>query len=165
MTLKKNITKAVILLAALILQFSAVQKLTVFSFTANLCILAFVGVCFFSTPAQAAVFGGVFGLFIDGASGRGFGVNVLLYMYLAVGVKLIASEKINNSPAIMAAYTWLFTALFYLAYGLLSLTVLRGSISAGRWLLTAAVTALINGIASLPAFWVVCRLHKRGEAA
>ncbi len=165
MRLKTILTKAAALLAALLLQFGAVQRLSVFSFTANLCVLAFVGVCFFSSPAEAVVFGAVFGLALDSVIGRGFGVYTLLYMYLGAAVKILASEKINNSPAIMAGFVWLFTALYYLAYGLLSLTVPSGSIGIGRWLLTALVTAVINSVVALPVFWGVCKLRPKGGAA
>ncbi len=160
--LKSTVTKIIILLAALLLQFSLVQRLDVFSFTADLCVLALAGVCFFSTPPQAAVFGAGLGLLCDGAAGRGFGVNLLLYMFLAVGIKALAGEKINNSPAIMAAYVWLFTLLYYIAYGLLSFSVPRGDIGVGRWLLTAAVTAVINAVLAVPAFWLTDKLRRGG---
>ncbi len=155
--------KSILLFAALLLQYSVMQKITVLSFGANLCILALCGVCFFASAGEAAAFGAVFGIFVDAAAGRSFGVNALLFMYLAVGVKILASEKITNSPAIMAAYTWLFTFLYYLAYGLLSFAVLRGGIGIGRWLLTALVTAVLNFVLALPIFWLVERRQRRAE--
>lgn len=153
--------KPLLLLAALLLQYSLVQRLSIFSFTANLCVLALVGVSYFSRPAAAAAYGAVLGLLMDGAAGRGFGFQLLLCMYLAVAVKLIASEKINNSPAFMALYMWLFTFMYYFAYGLISAVVPRGSIDAGRWLLTAVVTAAINMIVSLPLLWAAERTVRR----
>ncbi len=163
--MKNRIIRAALLLAALLLQFGPAQGMRVFSFSANLCVLAFVGVCLFCAPAEAIITGGIYGLIIDGAVGRGFGVNLLLYMYLAVGVKLTVSEKINNSPAFMAGSVWLFTALYYLAYGLLSLAAPRGDVSVGRWLATAFVCALLNMVLSLPVFWAALKLRKGGDKA
>lgn len=162
---KSVIIKAAVLLAALVLQLGPVQRLSVAGFTPNLCVAALVGVCLFGAPAEALVFGGVFGLLIDGAASRGFGVCALLCLYLAAGVKCFVSEKINNSPALMAGAVWLFTLLYYLAYGLLSLAVPRGGIGVGRWLLTALVTASLNGVISLPVFWAVCRASRGGAEA
>ena len=163
--MKKIIIRIAVLLAALILQFTLVQRLRIFGFSANLCVLALIGISFFSSPGEAAVYGGLPGLLMDGAAARGFGVGVLLCMYLAVGVKLMTSEKINNSPALMAGNVWLFTLLYYLAYGLLSLAVPRGDIGVGRWLLTALVTAVINSVLSLPLLWAADRLKRGGAKA
>ena len=156
-----KLIKALLLLLAFLLQYSLIQSLSIFSFTANLCVLALVGVSYFSRPAEAAVYGAALGLLMDGAAGRGFGFHLLLCMYLAVAVKVIASEKINNSPAFMALFMWLFTFMYYLAYGLFSAVVPRGSISPGRWLITAAVTAAINMIVSLPLLWAAERQMRR----
>lgn len=163
--MKNRIIRAAVLLAALLLQFGPAQRLRAFSFSPNLCVLAFVGVCLFCNSAEAVAVGGIYGLIIDGAAGRGFGVNLLLYMYLAVGVKLTVSEKINNSPALMAGCVWLFTALYYLAYGLLSLAVPRGDVAVGRWLLTAFAAATFNLALSLPLFWAALKLRKGGDKA
>lgn len=162
---KSILKKSIILLAVLLLQFGLVQRLKLGPYSANLCVMALICICFFNSPAHAAAYGGVYGLFVDGASGRGFGINLLLYMYLAVSIKLIASEKINNSPAIMAAHVGLFTFIYYLAYGLLSLTVPRGDIAPARWLLTALVTASINAVISLPVLYLVYRRKKGGGPA
>ena len=153
--------KALLLLFAFLLQYSVVPYLTVFSFSTDLCILALVAVCYFSTPPKATAMGAVLGLCMDGAVGRGFGLRLLLCMYLAVAVKLIASEKINNSPAFMALYMWLFTFIYYICYGLVSAAVPGGSISPWRWLLTAAVTASINMVVSLPLLWAAEKLIRR----
>ena len=153
--------KPLLLLGAFLLQYSLVQSLRIFSFSANLCVLALVGVSYFSRPAAAAAYGAVLGLLMDGAAGRGFGSQLLLCMYLAVAVKVIANEKINNSPAFMALYMWLFTFMYYFAYGLFSAVVPRGSIGPGRWLITAAVTATINMIISLPMLWAAERCVRR----
>ncbi len=107
--------------------------------------------------------GAVYGLLIDGAVGRSFGVNILLYIYLAVAVKMLADEKHGNSPALLALDTVGFSVLFYLAYGLLSFAVPRGSITIGRWLITAAVTSLINGIAALVIYAFADRFKRGGE--
>ena len=153
--------KPLLLLTAFLLQYSIVPNLTIFSFSANLCVLALVGVSFFSSAPEAAIYGAVLGLIMDGAAGRGFGFQLLLCMYLAVAVKLFAHERINNSPAYMAIYMWLFTFIYYFFYGLISAVVPGGSISPGRWLLTAAVTAIINMIISLPLLWLTDRLIRR----
>ena len=153
--------KSLLLLAAFLLQYSVVPNLTVFSFSANLCVLALVSVCYFSTVQQAAIFGGVLGMFMDGAAGRGFGFHLLLCMYLAVAVKVIVNEKTNNSPAFLSLFMWLFTFIYYFFYGLISAVVPGGSISVGRWLLTAAVTATINMIISLPILWLTERQIRR----
>lgn len=155
------VIKALLLAAAFLLQYSIVPHLTVFSFSANLCVLALVAVCYFSPPPKAAAIGAVLGLCMDGAAGRGFGFQLLLCMYLAVAVKVIASEKINNSPAFMALYMWLFTFIYYFFYGLISAAVPGGSISPGRWLLTAAVTASINMFLSLPFLWLADKAVRR----
>lgn len=156
----KKLIAPALLLAALLLQYSLVQRLTVFSFTANLCVMALVAVSYFSGPALAAAYGAGLGLLMDGLAGRGFGFQLLLCMFLAVAVKVVASEKINNSPAFMALYMWLFTFLYYIAYGLISAVVPGGLISVGRWLLTASVTATINMVVSLPLFWAAERLMR-----
>ncbi len=155
------VIRALLLLAAFLLQYSLVPNLTVFSFSANLCVLALVGVCFFTQPPKAAALGACLGLLMDGAVGRGFGFQLLLCMYLAVAVKLLANERINNSPAFMSLYVWPFTFIYYFCYGLFSAAVPGGSISPGRWLLTAAVTATINMIVSLPIFWAAEKLIRR----
>ena len=155
--------KPLLLLAALLLQYSVVPNLTVFSFSANLCVLALVAVSYYSSAPRAAAYGGVLGLLMDGAAGRGFGVHLLLCMYLAVAVKIIASEKINNSPAFMSLFMWLFTFMYYLVYGLISTVVPMGSISPWRWLLTAAVTGAINMVISLPILWITVRRRRANE--
>ncbi len=162
--MKSKITRLLLLIAALVLQYGPVQKLTVFSFSANLCVLALIGVSYFSSPAEAVVYGGVLGMLMDGAAGRRFGVQLILCLYLAAAVKALISEKINNSPALMALYMWPLTSAYYLAYGLLSGAVLRDSVSPGRWLLTGAVTAAINMLLSLPLLWAAEKLTRRRAA-
>ena len=124
-------------------------------------LLALVGVSFFTPPARAAVYGAALGLLMDGAVGRGFGFQLLLCMYLAVAVKIFTSEKINNSPALMAMCVWPYTFVYYIAYGLFSGAVPGGAVPVGRWLLTAAVTSTVNMIVSLPLLWAAERLMRR----
>lgn len=160
--MKKKLMRPGLLLIALLLQFSIVQKLNIGSFSVNLCLLAFIGVCFFSDTVPSLVFGGVYGLFIDGIIGRNFGVNILLYLYLAVAIKLFAKDSHKNSPALLAADTVMFSALFYIVYGLLSFAVPRGSITVGRWLLTAVVVSVFNGVVAL-VFFAVREKMSKGE--
>ncbi len=159
--MKPKIVKPLLLLAALLLQYSAVQNLKVFSFCPNLCVLALIGVSYFSRPAMAAAYGGALGLLMDAAAGRRLGIQLLLCMYLALGVKALISEKINNSPALMALYVWPMTMAYYLCYGLLSGAVPGGSISVGRCLITAAASASFNTVISLPIFWITEKLTRR----
>ncbi len=159
--MKSKVIKPLMLLLGFLLQYSVAAKLSIYGFSANLCVLALVGVCYFSTPTASAVYGGVLGLAMDGAAGRSFGVQLLLCMYLGLAVKAMASEKINNSPAFMAMYLWLFTAMYYLAYGLLSGAVPTGEVSMWRWLLTAVVTGFINGLVSIPIFWLTEKKTRR----
>lgn len=156
-----QLKKAAVLLGAFLLEYSVIPNLTVFSFSANLCVLALVVVCYFSSVKHSLVWGGVLGLVTDAAVGRRVGVQLLLGIYLAAAVKLFADEKINNSPAIMSLYMFPFTFMYYIAYGLLSGAVPSGNVGVGRWLLTAAVTAGINMIISLPLLWGLLRHRAR----
>lgn len=162
--MKKILKKAGLLLIAFLLQFTLVQKLNIQSFSANLCLLAFIGVCFFSEFKESLFFGGIYGLFIDGLAGRNFGVNILMYLYLAVGIKYIFNESHKNSPFFLAADTMLFTVLFYIVYGLLSFAVPRGSITVGRWLFTAAAAALFNGVIALIVYGVMGKKIQGGKS-
>lgn len=160
--MKDKLIKSGMLLAAMLLQFSVVQKLNIGSFTVNLCLMSFIGVCLFSDTTSALIFGGVYGFLIDGAIGRNFGVNTLLYLYLALAIKLFANESHKNSPALTAMDAAAFSSLFYLVYGLASFTVLRSGITVGRWLVTALVQGLFSGTVFLAVFAFKDKFSKGG---
>ncbi len=59
----------------------------------------------------AALIGGFAGLVADALYGNIFGINILIYMYLAIGVSLAVNDNTDNSPLLMSWVTFSAVAI------------------------------------------------------
>ncbi len=85
------------------------ENIKIFSASADILIVAIVIAAVSANTLSAALIGGIAGLLKDVICTGIFGVNILLYMYLAIIVSMVVNERTHNSPLLMSLVT--FTAV------------------------------------------------------
>lgn len=78
------------------------EKIKIFSCSPDILLSAVIICAVSSDYMKAAALGGFAGLLIDSLCTRITGVNILIYMYLALCVSLAVNEKTQNSPLLMS---------------------------------------------------------------
>lgn len=82
------------------------ENIKILSCSPDILIVAIIMCSVSAGTLQAAFLGGMAGLFADALYGSIFGVNILIYMYLAIAVSVAVNEKTENSPLLMAWATF-----------------------------------------------------------
>lgn len=100
---------------AFILQSLLLENIKIFSCSPDLilaCVIIFAVSQDFIT---ASIMGAFAGLLKDALYARVFGMNILIYMYLAILVSISVDKKNDNSPLIMSWILFVCTASFEIA--------------------------------------------------
>ena len=82
------------------------ENIKILSCSPDILIVAIIMCSVSAGPVQAALLGGMAGLFADVLYGNIFGINTLIYMYLAIAVSLSVHESTDNSPLLMSWVTF-----------------------------------------------------------
>ena len=98
----KYVWKALGIYLAFLFQSLIFEKLEIFSCSPDLLITVVIIVAVSESFMPAAMLGAFAGLLNDVMYGEVFGINILLYMYIALLVSLAADKRIFNSPLIMS---------------------------------------------------------------
>ncbi|MBE7034055.1 MAG: rod shape-determining protein MreD [Ruminococcaceae bacterium] len=87
---------------AFLLQSLFFENLKLFSCSPDILVAVVIIIAVSESFVAASVMGAFAGLLIDVMYGQVFGINILLYMYLALIVSIAADKKNLNSPLIMS---------------------------------------------------------------
>ncbi len=82
------------------------ENIKILSCTPDILLVAVIISAVSSDTVKAALVGGVAGLLTDAMCGSIFGLNILVYMYLAIIVSVVVSDRIHNSPLLMSMVTF-----------------------------------------------------------
>lgn len=116
---------------AFLIQSLFLENIKIFSCSPDI-LTAFVIICAVSSGFKSASLLGAFaGVLIDVIYGKVFGINILVYMYLALLVSIAADEKNSNSPLIMAWISFVSIAAMEIALAVLK-SVLGEAVSIGN---------------------------------
>lgn len=147
----KYVWKTLGIYLAFLLQSLVFEGWKIFDCSPDLLIAVVIVIAVSEDFVPASVLGAFAGLLIDVMYGEVFGINILLYMYLALIVSIASDSKSTNSPLIMSwvcfisvAATEILIALLKAAMGL--------NLSAGQ----ICANVFVKGIfAALFAFCIV----------
>ena len=87
---------------AFLIQSLFFENLKLFSCSPDILVAVVIIIAVSESFVAASVMGAFAGLLIDVMYGQVFGINILLYMYLALIVSIAADKKNLNSPLIMS---------------------------------------------------------------
>jgi rod shape-determining protein MreD len=147
-----------ILLIAVVLQISGFAQMRVLGSSANLVPLAVAGVAFFGGSVPGALTGFSAGLLLDLALGHTVGTSSLVLTAVGYGAGRYREVKDPAHGLAPIAFGLGATAGYLLALG--AVTFMLG-IEASVSLLVfrdILVTVLLNGLLSLPVFWILGRV-------
>lgn len=82
------------------------ENIKILSCSPDILVVAIIMCSVSAGTLQAALLGLVAGLFADALYGSVFGINILVYMYLAIAVSVSVQESVDNSPLIMSWVTF-----------------------------------------------------------
>ncbi len=119
----KNLLRFIGIYVAFLLQSLLFQEIRIFSCSPDI-MLALLVIFSVSLDIIPAAFLGAFaGLLMDVMYERVFGINLLIYMFLALFVSLATDRKNENSPLIMSWISFVSVAAFEIAAALLKSVV------------------------------------------
>lgn len=119
----KNLLRFIGIYVAFLLQSLLFQEIRIFSSSPDI-MLALLVIFSVSLDIIPAAFLGAFaGLLMDVMYERVFGINLLIYMFLALFVSLATDRKNENSPLIMSWISFVSVAAFEIAAALLKSVV------------------------------------------
>ena len=130
---------------AFLIQSIIISNVRILSITPDLFSIVIVLTAVYCSCTEACFIGAFGGILIDVICGRVFGVNTLIYMYLALIIAFFVDKKHSNSPVIFVCITFfqmIKSLLYYFAGHVVSIGYIGKSI-------------LVNGVIAL-VFTVVC---------
>ena len=95
------------------------ENIKILSCSPDILIVAIIMCSVSAGTLQAALLGGTAGLFADALYGSIFGINILVYMYLAIVVSLSVRASTDNSPILMSWVTFVTVAALEIVLTLL----------------------------------------------
>ena len=104
---------------AFLIQTLIFEKISIFSCPPDVLLTVLIITTVGISPVKATFLGAFAGLVTDVMSGRILGINVLIYMYLALFVSLTAGERTNNSPLLMSWVSFISIATLEIALGVI----------------------------------------------
>ncbi len=120
----KYVWKALGIYLAFLLQSLIFENLRIFSCSPDILAAVVIIAAVSEDFVPASILGGFVGLLYDVMYGKVFGINILLYTYLALLVSLAVNRRNSNSPLIMSwvcfvsiAFLEIVVALFKTAMG------------------------------------------------
>ncbi len=102
----RHFLKIIGIYLAFIAQSLIFENIKILSCSPDVLIVAIIMCSVSLNTVPAALIGGFAGLLSDALFGKIFGLNILLYMYLAIFVSMAVSEKTENSPLLMSWVTF-----------------------------------------------------------
>lgn len=98
----RYLSKIIGICMAFLAQTLIFENIKIFSCSPDILVTAII-ICSVSTDwVRAAFLGGFVGLLMDSLCARVFGVNIIIYMYLALIVSAMVGNRTENSPLLMS---------------------------------------------------------------
>ncbi len=145
---------------AFLIQSLFLENIKIFSCSPDI-LTASVIICAVSSGFKTASLLGAFaGLLIDVMYGKVFGINILVYMYLALLVSIAADEKNSNSPLIMSWVCFVSVAGVEIALAVLK-SVLGRTVSIGVICANIFLKGLFAALFALLMVLLVQHIKKR----
>ena len=119
----KNLLRFIGIYVAFLLQSLLFQEIRIFSCSPDIMLELLVIFSVSLDIIPAACLGAFAGLLMDVMYERVFGINLLIYMFLALFVSLATDRKNENSPLIMSWISFVSVAAFEIAAALLKSVV------------------------------------------
>lgn len=133
---------------AFLIQSLFLENIKIFSCSPNILTTSVI-ICAVSSGFKSASLLGAFaGLLIDVIYGKVFGINILVYMYLALLVSIAVDEKNSNSPLIMGWVCFVSVAAMEIVLGVLK-TLLGRAVPMGNICADIFVKGFFAGLFAL----------------
>ena len=113
----RYISKALGIYLAFLAQTLIFENIKIFSCSPDILITAIIICAVSSDYMKAAALGAFGGMLVDVMCGNVFGINILIYMYLALLVSLAVGEKTENSPLLMSWVVFIAIAAMQIIIG------------------------------------------------
>lgn len=132
----KYIWKAVGIYLAFLAQSLIFENINIFSSSPDILLTVLIICCVSLDFPAASIMGAFAGIMMDAMYGKVFGVNTLIYMYLALLISIAADKKNDNSPLIMSWICFISITLMEVV-----VAILQAILGAG-----ASMSGLLAGI-------------------
>lgn len=158
----KYLTKFLGVYLAFLLQSLFFENLKIFSCSPDILLTALI-ICAVSLDfVPAALLGAFAGILTDSMYGSVFGINILVYMYLALLVSIAADKKNDNSPLIMSWVCFVSIAAMEIVLAVLK-TVLGNSAGIGNVCANIFVKGIFAAVFALVFVLFVQYMKKRRQ--
>ena len=158
----KNLTKFLGIYLAFLIQSLFLENLKMFSASPDIVLTLIVIFSVSMDFVPAAALGAFAGLLTDVMYESVFGINLLLYMYLALFVSIAADKKNENSPLIMSWISFISIAALEIVTAVLG-AVLGRTIKIGVLCANVFVKGIFAAIFALLFVLIVQYIRKRKQ--
>ncbi len=155
----KYVYKFLALFLALVLQYTAIVKINIFGVSPDLVIVVLIVIAIISTPVEGATLGFLIGAVSDILFGRVFGINTLLCMYTAVGVRALIEAVYGNSAGVFSLFAFVFTFIYKLLFGLMSFVIFSEKVSLLLTIKVIVLCGLYNAVLMIPSYFIIKRFR------
>jgi rod shape-determining protein MreD len=145
--------------AAFLIQTILIERIGAFSCPPDILLTVLIICSVGLTPMRAFALGAFAGIITDAMSSRVFGINILIYMYLALFVSLSTGERTDNSPLLMSWVAFISIAALELIAGVIK-AALGSFPGAGYVVSSIFVKGIFSAVFTL-LFVLLCQKKKQ----
>ena len=144
----RYLSKIIGIYLAFLMQTLIFEKITIFLCSPDILVTAII-ICAVSLDfMKAASLGAFAGLLLDAICGRVFGINVLVYMYLAIFVSIAVEKRTENSPLLMSWVVFIAIAALEISLAVLK-SILGYHFSIGFTITAVFVKGIFGAVFAL----------------
>lgn len=153
-----RIFKSFVLVCVILLQTTILSHFSPFGVIPNYVLAAAVAICVISPETDSVVICAVAGFFVDAFSGTPFGINALVYMYIAIVLVIISDMIYSKSVVVFAPVCFVFSFLYESFQGIVSFLLRSAEVDVFRVLKISCFVAIINTVIFVPVYVILSKV-------
>lgn len=119
----RHVLKSALILLAFVIQCTWVQYINILGVTPNIVLALVIAMGLISEPVESGAYGFAAGVLWDLMWGRVFGVNALLFMYIALLVRMLMEFMYKKGIFVAVSLTFISCILYEVLFFLLSFVI------------------------------------------
>ena len=153
-----RIFKLVVLVLVILLETTILAHFSPFGVIPNYVLTTAVAICVISPETDSVVICAVAGFFMDAFSGTPFGINALMYMYIAIVLVIISDMIYSKSVVVFAPICLVCSFLYETFRGLVSFLLRSAEVDVLSVFKISCFVALINTVVFIPVYVLLSKV-------
>ena len=153
-----RIFKSIVLLAVIILQTTILSHFTPFNVVPNYTLVTVIAICVISHDKDCVIFAALAGFLTDAFTGTPFGINILMYMYLAVLLVIVSETIYSKSAMVFAPVCFVSSFLCELFLGVTSFLLKGVEVQMLIVIKVALLVSVMNSVIFIPVYALLSRV-------